>query len=154
MAISPTIHDRLIGLFTRLQALGLGQPHIRKEGLSLPQFGLVMCVMQSPGIRVRQIADMLSVSTPTASVAIRKLEREGWLRRKNDPEDKRAARLFLSTKAEIVAKQIGRRRRKYVNEFMGALSAAEQDQLLALLEKAISNMEVKRSISNKDISRT
>jgi DNA-binding MarR family transcriptional regulator len=153
MATSQSTHDRLIGLFTRLQGLGLGQPRLQKQGLSLPQFGLMMCVMQSPGIRVQQIAEFLGVTTPTVSVAVRKLEQHGWLKRKNDPEDKRAARLFLSTKAELVAKQVGSRRRKYINEFMEALTVGEQDQLLSLLDKAITNMEEKRKSSRKEIMR-
>jgi DNA-binding MarR family transcriptional regulator len=153
MATPQSTHDRLIGLFARLQSLGLGRPHIQKEGLSLPQFGLMMCIMQTPGIRVHQVAEMLNVSTPTVSVAVRKMERLGWLRRKNDPDDKRAARLFLSAKAEIVAKQVGIRRRKYINEFMEALTGTEQDQLLSLLEKAITNMEEKRKPSKKEIVR-
>lgn len=153
MAISKEIHDRLIGLFTRLQALGLGQPRFKQEGLSLPQFGLMMCVMQSPGLRLNRVAEMLGVSTPTVSVAVRKLERQGWLRRRMDPEDKRAARLFLSAKAELLAKQVGNRRRKYVNQFMEALTPAEQEQLLSLLEKAITNLEEKRKSTQKEIIR-
>lgn len=153
MSISPAIHDRLIALFTRLQALGLGQPRFKQKGLSLPQFGLMMCILHSPGIRVNQVAEMLGVSTPTVSIAVRKLERQGWLRRKHDPEDKRAALLFLSAKAEILARQVGKRRRKYVNEFMAALTAVEQEQLLNLLEKAITNLEEKRKSSKEEIVR-
>jgi DNA-binding MarR family transcriptional regulator len=153
MAIAKSIHERLLGLFNRLQALGLGQPRFKQEGLSLPQFGLMMCIMHEPGIRLHKVAQMLSVSTPTVSVAVRKLEHHGWLRRKMDPADKRAARLFLSAKAEILAKQVGIRRRKYVNQFMEALTPAEQEQLLSLLEKAITNMEDKRNVSNKDLLR-
>jgi len=150
MAVPQSFHDRLVSLFTRLQALGLGQPRLKESGLSLPQLGLIFCVLQFPGIRVQQVAEMLSVSTPTVSVAVRKMEREGWLRRKMDPEDRRAARLFLSTKAEDLAKQVGNRRRKYVNQFMQALMPVEQEQLLTLLEKAITSMEEKRKPSNKE----
>ncbi len=150
MTISSSIHDRLISLFTRLQALGLGQPRLKESGLSLPQLGLMLCILHSPGIRVNQVAELLSVSTPTVSVAVRKMEREGWLRRKIDPEDRRAARLFLSTKAEELAKQVGSRRRRYVNQFMQALSPVEQEQLLTLLEKAISSMEEKRKSDTDD----
>ncbi len=153
MAIPQSTHDRLLGLFTRLQSLGLGQPRFKQEGLSLPQFGLMMCVLHTPGVHVHQVAEMLGVSTPTVSVSVRKLEREGWLRRKMDPADRRAARLFLSAKAEILAKQVSNRRRKYVNEFMEALTSTEQEQLLNLLEKAITNLEEKRISPKKEISR-
>ncbi|MEX2161058.1 MAG: MarR family transcriptional regulator [Anaerolineales bacterium] len=151
MTVPRSTHDRLIGLFTRLQALGLGQPRFKQKGLSLPQFGLLMCILQSPGIRLNQVAEMLGVSTPTVSVAVRKLESEGWLRRKLDPADRRAARLFLSAKARILAKQVAARRRRYVNEFMESLTPGEQEQLLSLLEKAITNLEGKRSLPNANL---
>lgn len=153
MAIVQSIHERLLGLFNRLQALGLGQPRFKQEGLSLPQFGLMMCIMHEPGIRLHKVAQMLGVSTPTVSVAVRKLEHHGWLRRKMDPVDKRAARLFLSAKAEALAKQVGNRRRKYVNQFMEALTSEEQEQLLNLLEKAITNLEEKSRSTKKELSR-
>lgn len=153
MTIPRSIHDRLIGLFGRLQALGIGQPRLQHAGLTLPQIALVVSILHTPGIRVNQVADLLGVSTPTVSVAVRKMERDGWLRRKVDPDDKRAARLFLSTKAVALARQVSAQRRKYVSQFMQALTPHEQEQLLSLLDKAITNMEEKRKPSYKEIAR-
>jgi len=61
--------------------------------------------------------------------------------------------LFLSAKAELLAKQVGSRRRKYVNQFMEALTSVEQEQLLNLLEKAITNLENSRRVDKKDVVR-
>ncbi len=137
------IHDRLVALFTRLENLELAQPRLAQSQLSLPQFALLACVWRKPGSRVNDIADMLGVSKATVSVAIAKLEKGGWLRRKPDPGDKRAARLHLSTKANLLASQVLKHRRKRVNEFMNGLSDDEQDQFLHLLDKAVTNLESK-----------
>ncbi len=145
MSIHQHIHDRLLGLFSRLEGLGLRGAPIKQLDLSMQQFGLLMSVMRQPGIRVHEIAETLGVSTPTVSVAVRKLETQGWLKRKQDPEDKRAAQLYLSTKASLLAQRAKAFRRKRTNEFMSALTATEQDQLLTLLEKAISNLEEKQT---------
>jgi DNA-binding MarR family transcriptional regulator len=131
----------------------MGRPPLHKDGLSMPQFGLMTCVMREPGIRVQRVAEMLGVSTPTVSVAIRRMEHQGWLRRKHDPQDKRAARLYLSPKAQVLAKLVGNRRRKMVNEFMGALTDGEQEQLLILLEKATTKLEEKRKSTKKEMIR-
>ncbi|MEX1071389.1 MAG: MarR family transcriptional regulator [Anaerolineales bacterium] len=145
MAINEHIHERLLGLFSRLEGLGLRGAPLKRLDLSMQQFGLLMSVMRHPGIRVHEIAETLRVSTPTVSVAVRKLEKQGWLKRKPDPEDKRAAQLYLSRKAALLAQRAKSFRRKRINEFMNGLTSAEQDQLLTLLEKAISNLETKKS---------
>jgi MarR family transcriptional regulator for hemolysin len=140
---APRAHDRLIALFTRLEKLSLAKPRLAQNQLSLPQFGLLACVWRQPGSRVNDLADMLGVSKATVSVAITKLEKGGWLRRKPDPEDKRAARLYLSTKGNLLAGQVLKHRRKRVSEFMNGLSKDEQEQLLRLMDKAITNLESK-----------
>jgi len=133
--------DRLLSLMSRLESLRLGRPPLGKAGLSLPQFGLLACIRRSPGIRVHQVAERLGVSKPTVSVGLRKLAEGGWLLRKPDAHDKRSIRLYLSPKANALAKQMLTHRRKAISNFMNALNAEEQDQLLTLLEKAISNLE-------------
>jgi DNA-binding MarR family transcriptional regulator len=145
MTIHDHIHERLLALFARLEGLGLRGAPIKQLDLSMQQFGLLMSVLRQPGIRVHEIAETLGVSTPTVSVAVRKLEKQGWLKRKQDPQDKRAAQLYLSTKASLLAQRAKAFRRKRTNEFMSALTPEEQDQLLSLLEKAISNLETKKS---------
>ncbi|MEX2144330.1 MAG: MarR family transcriptional regulator [Anaerolineales bacterium] len=143
MENSPPAHDRLMGLISRLEPLKLGGPRLLKVGLSLPQFALLGCIWKDPGIRVRQVADTLGVTMPTVSVAVRRLEQRGWLQRKPDLQDKRATRLYLSPKASLLAKKMVSHRRRMMNNFMSALSIEEQDQLLRLLEKAITNLETK-----------
>ena len=142
---SQNIHERLLSLFSRLEGLGLRNAPIKKLDLSMSQFGILLSVQRNPGIRIHEAADALGVSTPTASVAIRKLEQQGWLRRQGDPEDGRAARLFLSKKASLIAQRAKAFRSRRISEFMSALSDKEQDQLLTLLEKAISHLESKHT---------
>ncbi|MGH2582294.1 MAG: MarR family winged helix-turn-helix transcriptional regulator [Anaerolineales bacterium] len=142
----PDIHDRLMTLFSRLEGLELRRaPLSKKLDLSMAQFGILATVQRKPGLQVHEVAKTLGVSTPTVSVAIRKLEKQGWLRRQDDPEDGRAACLFLSKKASLIAQRAKAFRRKRINEFMKALTDQEQDQLLNLLEKAISHIEKKHS---------
>ena len=144
MPNTSTTDDRLMGIIARLETLGLGRPRLAKVGLSLPQFGILASIWRQPGMRVHQVAEKLGVTMPTVSVALRKLEKGGWLKRKPDAEDKRSIRLYLSPKAGLLAKRMVSHRRRTINAFMNALSAQEQDQLFLLLEKAITNLETKR----------
>lgn len=142
-----------MGLFSRLEQLGLGRPPLKAVKLSMPQFGLLACIWRQPGIRVHEAAEKLGVTMPTVSVALRKLEKEGWLRRKVDPQDRRSALLYLSPKASILARQVGGHRRRRINEFMDGLTPKEQEQLFTLLEKAITNLEEKRTSTQEETRR-
>jgi DNA-binding MarR family transcriptional regulator len=135
--------DELMALFRRLEKLGLGRAPIKDVPLSIPQFGLLLAVWRNPGIRVREAAEFLAVSAPTVSVALTKLEQEGWVKRESDPQDKRAARFYLTAKAQLFAKRAQSFQRKQIGEFMSGLDPDEQEQLLTLLGKAINNLEQK-----------
>lgn len=143
--MTPNTSDELMALFRRLEKFGLGRAHLENMQISIPQFGLLVAVWRNPGIRVREVAQFLGVSAPTVSVALPKLEQDGWLRREPDPQDKRAARFYLTDKAQLFAKRAQSFQRKQISEFMGGLDLPEQQQLLNLLEKAIANLEQKHS---------
>ncbi len=138
--MTPQIPQQLDALIARLERLELSRPK-PGMGLSLPQIGLLAMVWREPGLRVSQLAERLGVTTPTVSVALHKLEQGDWLRRQADPQDKRSAHLYLSEKAEKLAREIGQLRQRRLKAFMNGLDAEEQQQLLTLLDKAISNLE-------------
>ncbi|MBX3049765.1 MAG: MarR family transcriptional regulator [Anaerolineales bacterium] len=144
---SSTNYKQFGVLMARLEKLGLGSPKA-DIGLSLPQIGLLAMVWREPGLRVSELAERLGVTAPTVSVALRKLEQDDWLHREPDPQDKRSTHLYLSEKAERLARQIGAMRQKRLNQFMSGLNIEEQQQLLTLLDKAISNLE-QRAPANK-----
>lgn len=134
------VSQELDALMTRLERLELSRPK-PDIGLSVPQLGLLAMVWRTPGLGVRQLAERLGVTAPTVSVALRKLEQGGWLRREPDPQDKRSTHLYLSDKAQVLARKVGQFRQKRINALLSGLDAEEQQQLLALLDKAISNLE-------------
>ncbi len=143
-------HERLAALFSRLESLDLRDAPLKDAELTMPQLGLLINIGRRPGIRVREVAEILGVTMPTVSVGLRKLEQGGWLRRESDPQDGRAARIYLTDKAMELAKRARAFRRKRINEFMDALTGAEQEQLFNLLEKAITNWEQKNISKSKE----
>jgi DNA-binding MarR family transcriptional regulator len=145
MADQTAPQERLQVLFKRLEDLGLRDAPLKDADLSMPQLAVLMSVGRSPGIGVGELAETLGVTTPTVSVALRKLEKQGWLRREADPEDRRAAHIHLTQKAMGLAQKVRSFHRKRIDEFMDALSASEQDQLVKLLEKSINHLESKNS---------
>jgi DNA-binding MarR family transcriptional regulator len=138
---------QLIELMHRMQHLRLGEfPKSRFE-LSYPQMQLLWFVNKNPGKHLQEVADGLEVTAPTASVSIRRMEEDGWLERRPDPLDGRATCVFLTDKSEKVMDKLSAGRLKGMRMFLSQLSVDEQEQLLALMEKAISGMEKKNNES-------
>ena len=109
---------------------------LQNADLSLAQFAVLANIADMPGCKVTELADQMKLSTPTVSVAIRKLEEAGWLERKEDAQDARVTHLHLSQKAKTIKQKMERRRDKVIGRFLNRLNEDEQEQLLSLLEKA------------------
>ena len=82
-----------------------------------------------------QLAQTLCMPRPTVTVYLKRLEREGFVRRQIDPDDLRRHRLSITAAGSRVLV----RGQGLLSEAFGArvsrLTAAEQAQLAALLEK-------------------
>jgi DNA-binding MarR family transcriptional regulator len=133
--------ERLLLLLNRLKNLSLRRPHLDNVALSFPQIGLLDWIAQSPGCGVLDIAKGLGLAPPTISVGVRRLEKEGWLARQKHPEDRRVCKLYLTTRGEELIHRVWQHRDYAIQQFLSGLDEQEQEQLLDLLEKAISRAE-------------
>lgn len=101
-------------------------------GLSVSTFRLVGELLHAPdGLRQGELARRLGVRPPTVSAAVKKLERDGMVVRRTDPDDPRARRVFLSDSADLSAglDVLGRLERR----MMDGLSPTEQGASRRLL---------------------
>jgi DNA-binding MarR family transcriptional regulator len=87
-----------------IETLGRIRRHTRRrterpwplDALSLAQLDLMRVVRRRPGISVAGAAAELGVAANTVSTLVSSLVAAGMLRRTRDPDDRRAAQLFLS----------------------------------------------------------
>ena len=143
-------YERLIQLFERMGGAGLRNSPIAELDLTFSQFAILACVGRMPESRVKEVAEKLTLTAPTVSVALKKMEEGGWIIRTSDPEDGRAVRVELSLKGIKVLKAMQEHRKSRIKRLLSALNKDEQGQLLSLLEKARTNIHSeKREDLNK-----
>lgn len=65
-------------------------------GLTRAQWRVLVHLGPRQGINQRSLAEILELDNVTLCRHIDRLERDGWLERRPDPEDRRAWRLYLS----------------------------------------------------------
>lgn len=133
--------ERLLGLFDQLRRAALGQHPHEESGVTGPQLALLEWVAAWPGCGIQEMADGLRLTAPTISVGVRRLEEAGLLERQPDPADGRAVHLFLTPQGQTLRQRARTFRLSKMRQLLAALTPAEQETLLALLERAINPAE-------------
>jgi MarR family 2-MHQ and catechol resistance regulon transcriptional repressor len=116
--------------------------------LSLSQMEILLFIQRSEKSRVQDIADGLGITPPSVSVALQRLERAGWLKRHPDPEDGRATCSALTKKSMQMMERVKAAQYCGVEQFLMGLAEEEKDQLITLLEKAISTAETRGAVES------
>jgi DNA-binding MarR family transcriptional regulator len=70
----------------------------RRLGVTAPQRFIVRCVGKYPGMTAGQLAMILHLDRGSVSAALRRLEKQGILKRRRDPRDGRRVTLGLTPK--------------------------------------------------------
>jgi DNA-binding MarR family transcriptional regulator len=135
--VSEEIEQRMMELLPRLREIGPGQPPPEEVGLSRAQITLLDWVARSHACSFQELAEGLSLSAPTVSVGVRRLEEAGLLGRSPNPEDGRAWQLHLTGTGQELWARVHAYRREKVRRVLAALTSEEQQMLVTLLDKAL-----------------
>ncbi len=132
-----------LDLASRLRLLGSDASPHEEMRVSPSHLALIDYVERNPKCGVQEIAEALHLSTPTVSVSVRQLEKNGLIARKPNPEDGRSIQLFLTQKGEEIQKNIQAFHRQKFKTLLEGLTPKERELLITLLEKALNAAENK-----------
>ena len=71
---------------------------IKNVGLTRSQWHLLYLLYEHDGQTQTELADHLTMAKPPLGKIVDRLEEDGWVIRKDDPQDRRAKRVFLTQK--------------------------------------------------------
>jgi len=121
-------------------------------GVTRAQWRVLFRLSRSPGLRQVELAEMLDVEPITLSRILDRLADAGLVDRLADPDDRRARRLHLTTKAEPTIVKL---RRVADRLFAEAVAGIEPDDLarmkanLAAIRKNLAAAEPIRKVANQ-----
>ena len=75
-------------------------------GVTRAQWTAIGAVARAPGATQRVIASMLDVGEAAAGRLIDRLCEEGWMERRQDPQDRRSNRVYLKPAANDILQQL------------------------------------------------
>ncbi|GEO47949.1 MarR family winged helix-turn-helix transcriptional regulator [Companilactobacillus kimchii] len=108
--------------------------------LTKGQYLYLVRIYENPGIIQEKLAGMIKVDKTTAARAIKKLEKNNFIVRKQSVDNKKEKKLYVTDKGKKVYPVINREN-VYSNQVaLKGLDAAEQKQILKLLKIVENNI--------------
>jgi MarR family transcriptional regulator, transcriptional regulator for hemolysin len=94
-----------------------------------------------------ELADKMRIEPPTLVGILDRMERESWIARRGDPDDRRKKMIHVSSKAKPVWDKIVRCAERVRTRAGRGLSQAEKRTLIRLLAKVQENLGVEMLVS-------
>ena len=99
-------------------------------GISLPRFDYLAQLHRHPeGLKMRDLSRYLMVTGGNVTALTDELEREGFVQRDSDPEDRRSWRLRMTAAGRKAFERIAREHEQWVIELFAGLDAAQKQSL-------------------------
>lgn len=105
---------------------------VRNIGLTRAQWLVLTRLYRRPGASQTELAEMLEIDRASAGRMIDRMEKNGWVERRADIEDRRVNRLYLTADARKAHKAMWAIAEATVDDALAPLSAAEREQFTRL----------------------
>ncbi|WP_346243465.1 MarR family transcriptional regulator [Shouchella clausii] len=131
---------REIGMIARALD-SISNIEFKEFDLTKGQYLYLVRICEHPGIIQEKLAEMIKVDRTTAARAIKKLEKNGFIEKKEDAHNKKIKKLFPTQKGERVYPFI-RKENDYSNTVaLTGFSESEAETIFHLLQRVRKNVE-------------
>lgn len=111
-----------------------------EQGLFAGQQDIVLALVENEGLTLSELAKILEVSTATASVSVKRMEKNGFVIKKPDKRDARITRLYLTEKAKATPEKIMAHMNRMENKLKADMTQEQVFLLSEQLDTAIQNL--------------
>ena len=132
---------REIGMIARALD-SISNIEFKEYDLSKGQYLYIVRICENPGIIQEKLAEMIKVDRTTAARAIKKLEMNGFIEKKEDKQNKKIKKLFPTEKGENVYPFIIRENDHSNSVALAGFSEEEAETIFNLLQRIRNNIEM------------
>lgn len=143
MALRPTTFDRSLGfIFSDISRLARKEfdRRVRDLELTRSQWLFLYHLARQPGCSQSELAESLQMERISVSRQADRLEKAGWIERRDHREDGRAYHLHLTPKAERLALRLSGMAGQLRDDFMNGLPATRRAALVNDLLRVKTNL--------------
>ena len=131
---------REIGMIARALD-SISNIEFKEYDLTKGQYLYLVRICENPGIIQEKVAELIKVDRTTAARAVKKLELNGFIEKKEDAYNKKIKRLFPTDKGEQIYPFIKREHDHSNHVALAGFSEREAETLFHLLQRARKNIE-------------
>ncbi|HEY6838818.1 MAG TPA: MarR family transcriptional regulator [Geobacteraceae bacterium] len=117
------------------RACALFKEEFDRYDLTPQQFGVLAFLWREDGLSQAELSTRSQIDRTTIGGIVDRLEKEGLVKRRSHPEDRRAYQVFLSAKGKSLEEELWRVAKGVQEKVTAPLSAAERETFVRLLEK-------------------
>lgn len=110
-------------------------------GIHPAQLAVLKILEENEGINLRELSVLLHVKPPTASVTVKRMEKNGLICKKTDSDDQRISRLCLSEKGRSMSSEVDELLQENERLMTAGFSEEELMQLCGYLQRMTGNLE-------------
>lgn len=133
MALRPTTFDRSLGfIFSDISRLARKEfdRRVRSLRLTRSQWLFLYHLARQPGCTQSELAESLQMERISVSRQAERLERAGWIKRRDHQLDRRAYHLHLTPKAGRLTLRLSGLAARLRSDFLSGLSATRRTALI------------------------
>ena len=105
----------------------------KSTGLSMPQFSVMMQLHHRGNCAIGDISERFDITNAAASQLVDKLVQSGFIKREEDPQDRRAKMLNLTDKGRDLIQRGIEERYRWVDDLAGKLTLEERAKVTEAL---------------------
>lgn len=111
------------------------QRTIKEGGLTVSQFAVLEILYHKGDLRVSEIIEKVLSTGGNMTVVIDNLVKEDFVRRCNDPKDRRVNLISITDKGRRLVSDIFPKHLENINEIFSVLTVEDKENLISLLKK-------------------
>lgn len=122
-------------VFTYQAFTKTGGAHIRKLGLTPPQFDVIATLGNTKGFNFKELGEKTLITKGTLTGVIDRLEEKGLVQRQMDQHDRRMFQVVLTTQGEEIFEKVFPAHILHFKEQFQTLTSEEHEEILTALRK-------------------
>ncbi len=109
-----------------------------KDHMNWAQIHALCAIEARDGITMKELAQILMVTAPTATAFVERLVRAKFVARATDPRNRKLVRLRITPAGARIVKTSVKHKQEHMRKFIATLPANDQRALVRILEKLLS----------------
>ena len=119
----------------------LADQRLAPFGLSAGQLPVVTALFRSEALSQKALTEHAGIEQPTMAATLARMERDGAIERRPDPDDKRSILFTLSARTRAQAADIEAAIQKLNREALGGMSQPDRERLRDMLAAVAESVE-------------